>query len=347
MSMTFTNRASAATARLERIYLAALRIIVLLFATICILAAGYFAVDGLRRSLTSTHVEPEPVAVSTEEALKPLMQGDQPAKTEGSTPANGPSAAAKTAHETFLNGTFVPYYEAYRAMAAAYNKPEDTILSKADLADRLGYTAAAIDSYEVGDSPVEQGLAKTARLFQTDSAYAGPQINVITDALKDPRLLRKAMQYKAAQKTAQACSTAYVVRSVWDPNSTACVGWYEEPYGCSVRRQVPVEQCVPAYPEGIRSPLETIIRLDAAYRLSWADKINSADEAAAAKSTERQAVKAKAPGMLLLALQVFGVFLAVMFMFLLVAVERHLRRLSRAGAALAESDDTPPSTAAA
>lgn len=325
--MSITERASSVAERLERIYLAALRVIILLFASVCILAAGYFAVDGVRRWATATEVKPEPVAVSPQEALQPLLAENAASQEEGGR-AQGPSNAAKKTHAAFLTGAFAPYYAAYQRLASTYNKPEDTLLTREQLAKELGYTPEAIDGYDAGDSPVSQGLARTALLFQTDTAYATAQVAAVTTAMRDTRLLAKAQQYKAAQKTAQRCGTAYEVRAVWDSNSMACSYWYEYPYGCSVRRAVPVKRCEAAYPEGILSPVETIKRLDSSYRLSWIGKTEAANETAAAKTAEKEAVKAKAPAMWMLALQVFAGFLVIMFMFLLIAVERHLRRMS-------------------
>lgn len=111
----------------------------------------------------------------------------------------------------------------------------------------------------------------------------------------------------------------------------ACSNWWQQPYGCQVRRSVPVQQCHAAYPQGIQSPLTTVERLDGSYRLAWIDKTNGSEATAAAKRAVREATKAAAPGKFSLALRVFAGFLLVMFMFLLIAVERHLRRLARRG----------------
>lgn len=344
--MTTTSHDRGLASRVERIYLAALRVLTLAVASICLLGALGLAVDGGRRLLTPTTVKPELVTVSAEDALAPLVHADAQDKTRRDT-IGGVSAAAKTQHAAFIGGLFDNYYQAYRQFAAAYNKPEDKLISRAELADLLGYTADAIDAPETVSSDradnlaardpevaaqdaISKALGRSSRLFQTDSSFAQTQIDVIAKALADERLKSKASKYKMAQKTAQACSTVYQMRNVWDSNSTACDDWYYRPYGCAVRRSVPVEKCVPAYPEGVESPLETFVRLDEAYRLAWASKTSSARAAAEVKAAERQDVRAGAPAAFLLALQIFGGFLVVMFMFLLIAIERHLRSLAAA-----------------
>ncbi|MET3528087.1 hypothetical protein [Phenylobacterium koreense] len=340
--MTAKPSESGLASRVERVYLAMLRVLTLVVASICILGALLLALDGGRRLLMSTDVVPEPVAISTEDALGPLVRAAGEEKVGGGASGVEASSAAKAKHAAFMKGAFATYYETYRRFALASNKPEDKLLSPAELASALGYSAEALDAEpapsEHADDPdapanlaqdaISEALARTSLLFQTDETFSTRQIEVVRNALADPRLVAKAAKYKAAQKTAQSCSTVYQVRSVWDSNSTACAEWYYRPYGCPVRRSVPVEQCVPAYPEDVESPLETFAKLDESYRLAWSSKTTSAQSAADTKAAEKREVKAGAPAAFVLALQIFGGFLVVMFMFLLIAIERHLRRLA-------------------
>lgn len=347
--------------RLERIYLGLLRGLTLVVATICIVGATLFAIDGARRALTPTEVKPEAVAVSKDEALGALAQPDNAQKTtETGEQAQG-SEEARKVHAAFLKGPFEPYYQSYRRLAVAYNKPEDQVLTKPQLAEHLGYTAdavatadsmtttdlastapaadaaaaeaaAMIDPAAAPDAPNEAvigGLIRTANLFQRDAAFAQAQTTAVSQALADPRLVAKAQGYRAAQKSAQACRTDYELQTVWDPTSTACRDWYYEPYGCSVRRPTAVQKCEPAYPEGIRSPLELFTQVDESYRLAWTGKTLAAEAEAAATSSEKELVKAGAPASLMLALQIGAAFLVVMFLFLLIAVERHLRKVAQ------------------
>lgn len=347
--MVETARATAVADRLERYYLALLRGLTLVIATICILGAIGFGLDGVRRALTQTDIKPEPVAVSSEEALGSILRTDAAGKDAAKAEGAQISAEDKKVYATFFSGPFEQYYQAYRKLAAGYNKPEDTILPKAKLAEQLGYTVEILGEPDpiaptVGEASDPETAAaeatgrayvSTAKLFIRDPAYAKAQVEAVIKAVSDKRLAGKAQSYKAAQKTAQACHTEYVARSVWDPNSMACRDWYLEPYGCSVRRQMPVDKCEPAYPEGIKSPLALFSQIDESYRLTWNAKTEEAGRAAQAKSDERQAIKAGASGSWMLALQIGGAFALIMFLFLLIAVERHLRRLAdqRAGGA--------------
>lgn len=357
--MTTPKGATVFALKLERAYLAALRVLILVFATLCLLGAGLMAADGARRAMTPTKVEPAPVTVTAQEALEPLVRTDSNDKGEAATQATSASAEARRFHEAFLRGPFETYYQYYRRLAVTYNKPEDGVLDKKALAERLGYTPEALDEATSrvpeataadaaadaamaaalaaagtppeadaaveGNDSVRQALLRTSNLFQRDAEYGKVQLQVVAQALADPRLTAKAVKYKAAEKTAQSCSTVYRARTLWDPRSTACYNWYEEPYGCRVRRSVPVQECAPAYPEGVESPLESFVRLDESYRMSWAGKTATAEGEAAVLQAEKESVKEGAPASFLNGARIFAAFLVVMFLFLLIAIERHLR----------------------
>ncbi len=354
--MTTGTGAKVFALKLERTYLAALRVLILVFATICLLGAGAFVIDGIRRALLPTEVKAAPVAVSAQEAVAPIVRSPTDDKASTSEAGYGVSAEAKAAHAAFMKGPFESYYQAYRKLAQTYNKPEDQVHDKRALAERLGYTPDALDAAPNGAAPQESGtdaasiaaaaaadaaaaaanaagissayeesMLRTSAQFQRDADYAKAQTDVVAKALADPRLIERANKYKAAQKTAQACSTVHRMRTVWDPNSTGCEDWFYRPYGCSVRRAVPVEECVPAYPEGIESPIETFARLDESYRMQWFGKMAASQGKAASEEALKKAIKAEAPMSLWNGLRVFGAFLVVMFMFLLIAIERHLR----------------------
>lgn len=348
--MTKNHPAESVSDRLERTYLGLLRALTLVVATICIVGAAIFALDGVRRLVTPTEVKPEAVAVSPEEALGPVVQTGAARKDAAQDEAKAIPAEVRNAHAAFLKGPFEPYYQQYRRLALAYNKPEDQVLTKPQLAEQLGYTVQALAG-EYDTQPADAagtpedaatgamiaGLVRTSKLFQNNAVYAEAQTVAVTKALADPRLVSKARGYKAAEKTAQACRTEYEMRTVWDSSSMACRDWYYEPYGCSVRRPTPVQKCEPAYPEGIKSPLQLFAQVDEGYRLAWSSKTSEAEATAAAQTAEKELVKAGAPASLLLALQVGGAFLVVMFLFLLIAVERHLRRVAQR-----REDPSPP-----
>lgn len=301
--------------RIENIYLTILRIGVLAVATICLIAASYFAVDAVWRLAVSTKVETAATTVSGTEVASKMR--DTPAPDRAS---DGPAIPVhvRTRHQEFVKTVFPAYYAIYRKASDTYKKSEDKTLSSDQLLDALGYD---LGSYAGGKD-------LTVRLFVEDEDYRAQIKAAVTAALAGNDAVRLLREYKAAEKTAQSCSTAYESRQVWDSYSTACRGWYYEPYGCQVTRSVPVQRCVAAYPDGIVSPAVAFGRADEAFRQLWLEKFDRNASEAAAKVSDREATRAKIAPKLITALQIAAGFLVVMFFFLIVAIERHLRRLS-------------------
>lgn len=307
--------------RLESVYLAALRIVVLVLATLALLVALYIAGDGLRSLMTSTDVEAEPVSVSAAELTRAVAaKKDASDATDSATTVV--SDAAKKEQTAFLNGPFAPYYRLYVASAKRFNKPEDTVLSASDLADKLGYGIA-----DRASSP-----DATTHLFAADAAYRQQIIDAVKTAAAEPAQLRQLERYRSAQKTDKACRTVYELRRGWDSYSTGCDGWWQAPTGCPVVRQMPVEKCEPAYPADITSPVQAFANLDRGFREIWKSKVAASNDKAFDEEEKRSALKATGIPKLTRALVLLGLFLGVMFLFLVIAMERHLRKLKAVGA---------------
>jgi len=118
-----------------------------------------------------------------------------------------------------------------------------------------------------------------------------------------------------------------------------------------------VERCVPAYPEGIVSPRVAFGRADEEFSRLWSQQSEQVRAEARATRDGRVATRAQIGPNLVLALQILGAFLVVMFFFLMVAIERHLRTGAKATPAdpatppeaeedrlVPEPDPTPPPT---
>lgn len=305
--------------RVEGIYLTILRVAVLAVATICLIAAAGFAIDGMWRLLVSTNVREEATVVTPAEVSAALKAAPEPRETEA---GSGVSPAVRRAHATFTRDVFPAYYLVYRQASETYKKPEDKTLSSGELMSALGYD---LDTYAAGTS-------LTTKLFVEDAAYREQAQAAIKAAMSDASMVNLLRVYKAAQKTEQACTTRYEQRRVPD----VCYDWYYGSYACSVTRSVPIQRCVPTYPDGIVSPLTAFGRADGAFRQLWTDK--AAVNARKAQDTriDREITRSMIGPRLALALQIAGSFLVVMFFFLIIAIERHLRRLSKSP----ESEET-------
>lgn len=314
--------AAAHTDRVERLYLGVLRIFILAAATLCLGAAALVAIDGIRSMLTSTEITTAKTAVSAEDVLAAQASAailDRSMSDEA-------VKAARKPYVDYYNSFFNQYHAVYAGLARTYNKPEDKVLNRDELINAIGYDFSAMV-----DAAIEDPLLLDARRSQ-DAAL----IAALRSAAGNPKLTGILSKYKAAQKTAQACRTTYQSRRGWDSRSTACEEWYMRPVGCPIIRQVPVRKCEAAYPDNIRSPLAAIAEFDKRFRELWAERTEENAAEANARLAEKESLKASGPTKLISAAYVFAAFLGVMFFFLMIAIERHLRRISAPSTAAIE-----------
>lgn len=146
---------------------------------------------------------------------------------------------------------------------------------------------------------------------------------------------QRLQRYKAARKVrvgrrVQRTRTEY--RQGWNRYSMDCPDWYYPPYGCSERRavQVPYTETVYSmqYPEGTQSHSQ-IFR---AFQDRFFTLLNQRrhDSRLKAEMERNDIVLGNIEGRLSLwdALKILGAFLLLMFFFLLIAIERHQRRIA-------------------
>jgi hypothetical protein len=306
----------AAADRLEAVYLAALRIMVLVIATLALLVAIWMAADGVRSLLTSTEVKAKPVSVSATEVLQ-ANRDKQAVVDSASGSEDTVPKSVRDHHTAFMKGPFEAYYRLYVPTAYSYKKPEDKVLDRAEFAQLLGYD---LDTFAWSDDP-------TVKRFAEDAAYAEAITLAAKQATADAGYRQLLAGYKAAQKTAQACRTEYERRRGWDSNSMVCDGWWQSPIGCPVIRQVPVQRCEPAYPDNIVSPTKAFAEFDRGYRELWKRRTDEAAAERSSKIEKRYALKASGVPKLSKAMILLAGFLGIMFLFLVIAVERHVRRI--------------------
>jgi hypothetical protein len=297
--------------RVETVYLAMLRIGALAVATLCLLTAGFFAVDGLWRIAVPDHVDTKPTVVAPAEVASAMRVPPPSASTDGD---DGVSSAVKQAHEAFASKVFPAYYAVYRRAMESARKPDDKILTQAELMSALGY---GLDIYAAGES-------LNTKLFVEDAEYQRQAQAAVTAAMADPATANLLKAYKAAEKSEQSCTTTNTRQFV----PQVCGYYYA--YDCSYTRTVPVRRCEAVYPNGIVSPGAAFERADRAFQRLWLEKSEANARAANEKTGQRLATRAQIGPRLMLALSIMGAFLIVMFFFLIVAIERHLRRMSAA-----------------
>jgi hypothetical protein len=302
--------------RVERIYLLILRVSILAIATALLVYAAWLAVSGLyRASLSPSSIVEANASVTANE----IVETDKVA-----TPDVIASRTGASPDQRKFYGSFVPkYYALFRKNFEPYRHPEDKTLSRDEFDD--AYVRSTDRLAAITDGRVS---------FDADKADLESLIATMSTASSDSALKLALKRYRSAKKVAvehKVERTRSETRSGWNSLSTSCANWYTDPIGCSETRSVQVPYTATEtrmeYPTGIKSPGQVFHDMQDRY-FSLLERRREENRAEADR--QRQAIRERnADGAAALASswQVVGGFIAIMFFFLLIAIERHQRRL--------------------
>lgn len=305
--------------RVEAVYLKVLRAAVLVVATIMIAFAAWLAISGLyKMSRSPDSVEEKLATVQANEII------DAQANAENASTEQSAEPSATPAQRQFYREFVARYYDLYRRRFEPYRQAEDKRLSRDEFDDRF------IDT--------EKRLAQVASNdlnFESDRDDLKSLLAVMTSAADAPAAEQRLQKYQSAKKvqvSTQVQRTRTETRSGWDSASTSCAAWYESPIGCPATRSVavPYMETVKAmeFPKDTQSHAQIFEAFQTRYFELLGERRNANERDA---ENERNAItEGKIEGQIgmFFALQIVGAFLALMFFFLLIAVERHQRRMS-------------------
>lgn len=315
----FGQRFSFALDRAEKVYLRVLRAIILVIATLLILYACWLVVSGIYHVMQSPDsVETKPATVAAAELVPPKkVIAEQ--KGDASDAGKGPTPAEKKFYGDFVDR----YFALYTTKFAPYRQKDDKELTKAQFDDAFVQSTARADA--LGG---EYG-------FESDKADLNSLLKTMTAAADQPELVKRLKEYKFAKRQKvehEVQKMKTVAYRGWDSDSTSCSDWFYRPYGCSVtrHRQVPYTTTVTSMelPKGVVPPAGLLhLMQDRYFDLLQQRREQNASEAA----SERASIitgNANGKVSLFTALEVLAAFLVLMFFFLLIAIERHQRRIS-------------------
>lgn len=315
-----TYRAASILDKAERFYLRVLRAIILIIATLLLVYAAWLAASSLYKiSKSPDSVVEEQAAVSPDELTNAQMPTAQTAPIQAGEQPLNPTI------ERFYSSFVDQYYALYRGAFEPYRQREDKQLAKPEFDGAFLNTAARKDAIRKG----ELG-------FSSDRADLEKLLTVMTEAASKPITLQRLKRYQNARKIAvreQVQKSRTTMERGWDSTNTSCAAWYESPVGCPVTRPVtePYTETVTRlqYPKGTQSHTQ-IFR---AFQDKYFELLERRRSANAAKAeSERQGIIggiAEGNLSLMTALKITGGFLILMFFFLLIAIERHQRKLAQ------------------
>lgn len=301
--------------RLERVeiaYLHALRVAGLLIATLCLIAALIFAGNAAWRMFINTKVEPQATSVDT--ALL-AQQVASPPSADGSNSASPASDPLKASHNKFKKDVWPKYYAIYQRTYQQHRNTADRLVPSDDMLAVLRYD---LDSYRAA-AEGEDFEALSVRRMITDAGYQAAALKHVGEVMAATPVQARLNSYKTATKSEQRCTTTPRTERVYQ----TCGYYYV--YDCSFTRTVQDRRCEAVFPETVMTPAAAFERADATFANAWLSDESAKSATAAGESQRRQMQRAEIGPNLQLALIIIGGFFTVMFFFLLVAIERHLR----------------------
>jgi hypothetical protein len=313
----FRERFGVALDRAEHIYLRVLRAAILIIATGLILYAAWLGVSGLWRVAQSPDsVEEQVASVAADEITNAEMPSRRPEAQAG--PRIDP------AQQRYYTGFVNRYYRLFRARFEPFRQSDDRRLNRDEFDDAYIDSQARLQAAARGDLD-----------FAADRADLETLLQVMSEAAAKPMTQQRLRRYKNARKVRvgrreQRTRTEY--RQGWNRYSTNCPDFYYPPYGCSERRavQVPYTQTVYSmeYPEGTQSHSQIFRAFQDRFFTLLHQRRE--DNRLRAEMERNDIVIGNVEGKLSLwdALKILGGFLLLMFFFLLIAIERHQRRMS-------------------
>ena len=315
----FTARISNVFDKVEAVYLKILRATILLIATLLLGCAGWMAVQSLyKMSQSPDSVQVEMAKVSADE----ITNAEMPALDRTSTVDGEP--AFDPIHQGFYADFVTRYYHLFKSRFEPFRQAEDKNLTQEEFDDAFLNTSERLNAVTTGQ-----------RNFERDKEDLETLLSVMTDASQKPLTQKRLKEYQAAKKVAvqkKVQRTRTVERRGWNSLSTDCDNWYSTPIGCAETQkvQVPYTETITEmqFPEGTQTHFQIFRAFQDRY-VALLDERRRSTEARA--ESERQAIiNGITEGRLSLfrALQIAGGFLVLMFFFLLIAIERHQRKIA-------------------
>lgn len=317
MRISFPHRIGIVLAKAEVFYLNVLRAAILIIATLLIGYAAWIVVKGIyKMSHSPDSVKAEIARVGPDEITNAEMPlaADEVLGTNAKDQLNAD-------HQQYYDDFVNRYYNLFKTHFEPFRQPEDKVLTPDEFDDSFINTSQRMES-----------VARGTLSFDADRQDLESLLSVMTEAAGRPVTQGRLKQYQAAKKIAvprKVQRTRTTQRQGWNPLSTNCPNWYDPPYGCPETRtvQTPYTETVSKMelPEGTQTHSQIFRAFQDRYFTLLNERRNASVEKA---DSERRGILdgiAEGQRSLFTALQVIGVFLALMFFFLLIAIERHQR----------------------
>lgn len=306
--VTVQEERTGPLARLERIYLAGLRIATLGIATILLVFALWLGISGIWNiAKDAESVEVAEVSVSPEEMA--ALPSDTPEASEEDDAAESDSAAQR-----YYDGFLDKYYALYQTRFERFKQADDKALSKGKFDDRFLMTDLRLEQIADGNMLLSEDQERLEGLFAAMRSAADLEITQ-----------KRLAAYKAAKKK----RVENKVTKYRDERYCNYYGYYVGECLSYDTRSVPYTetQVSMELPDGVIGYQDLFGTYQDNFIRTLLDRTEQAERDASNERDEimmdnQEGSKALA---LALAIKIAGGFLVIMFFFLLIAIERHQR----------------------
>ena len=295
--------------RVERFYLDAVRVILLLAATLLILGTLWYGISGAyKKSRDVTAIKEQPQSVTADDVIATAT----PSSSKTETPATSLQSQQRY-YRDFTNR----YFRLFQTGFERYRKPADPRVGQA------AFQARFIDA----DQRLQR-IRDGSTDFARDKADLESLLTVMSQAAAKPVTRQRLVAYQRAKRVV----STRIVNDTRSERYCSYYGYYINECISYDYRQVPVQRKVTDshLPTGVRTPLDWF----AAYHGRFIDTLaQRRDIAAAAANGERRQIladNAEGEARLIDAAKGVAAFVALMTLFILIAIERHQRRRERA-----------------
>lgn len=297
--------------RLEKFYLSAIRILALTGATVLLAWAGWSIASGVYNvSRDASSVKEVPATVSTQDVVAIDTSGSEASADSGEVRKDNPAV------KKYYDGFVSRYHALYQSKFAPFRQGTDKPLTRDAFDQRYVRSAARIESVNDGTT-----------LWGADEADLEALIVGMSSAATAKETTDRLSTYKRAKRE-QVTRTIKSMRSEtycrqWGYYIEACID-----YGV---RQVPQSRTVTEskLPKGVISPPDLFHAYQDRYFSILTQRRNQNAMTASNERTEIEIGNEIGATRLWAAIYIIGAFVSLMFLFLLIAIERHQRRIAR------------------
>ncbi|PWG02611.1 hypothetical protein [Sphingosinicella humi] len=309
VALSARARAGSLLNKLERIYLGVIRAIALVAATLLVVYAAWLAISGVyKASLDVETVKEVPASVSPEEVTK--IDTTRPANSDAAENSD-PFADEKRYYADFTKR----YLALFSSKFEAFKRPEDKRLD-----------AEAFDARYVNSSERLESIRDGSLDYAVDKADLESWLDTLTTVASSKSTVDRLKAYQSAKMT----KVSRTIKGTREQRYCSYYAYYFDECLTYDTRTVPFTRTVDEtkLPDGVMSHTDLL----GAYQDRYFDLLLERRRANAGSANMQRAEIAAdnqdGSTRLWMAVRVVGVFVVLMFLFLLIALERHQRRIS-------------------